>query len=446
MKKKLVYVLLLFTVLNIILICRQLCLDKNPDFFRKTPTDYPVQTKAPLPSATPVIQPTDSPVSIAPSMTPTTLPTTLPTPSVYPEASEAPAQSLENTVSLCLMGDLMCLAGQQYTAQKSDGSHDYTGCFSLVSELFQSCDFVIGNLETTLSESNPYSTLVRKIDNQPNCNAPADYLDSLRKAGLTHLVTANNHCLDGSLTGITETIENLERYHFPHVGTYRESYDGAHYMLLEKNGFRIAILSFTELLNRRDSVAPETLSIIADCYSRQAVATHIQSAKAAGADFVIVFNHWGSENTHEVRSYQLQHAKEIAEAGADLIIGSHPHCLQPMERITTTDGRIVPCYYSLGNVISSMTRDINHDTVFVLLTLARNDSGSIHLEGHSLYPCHVLKSLNGHSLVLTPVDYPVEDTEKAAELSAAKERIHAVFQLKPGEAPTESSGGTLSTQ
>ncbi len=157
----------------------------------------------------------------------------------------------------------------------------------------------------------------------------------------------------------------------------------------------------------------------------------IAQARADGADFVIVYEHWGSENVHEVRSYQRQHAEEIAAAGADLIIGSHPHCLQETETIVTEDGRSVPCFYSLGNVVSSMTRDINHDTVFVQVTLQRQNAGDsagiVAAASINLLPCHVLTYLDGHYRVITPVGYRTDDEKAAAELAAAKIRINAIF-------------------
>ncbi len=353
-------------------------------------------------------------------------------------------ESLEesNTLTLCLMGDLMCLAGQQYSAERSDGSHDYTGSFYLLRNTFSTFDFVIGNLETTLSESNPYSTKEREVNEQPNCNAPADYLASLKWAGITHLVTANNHSLDGGVIGIEETIAHLDEYGIPHTGTYSEDEDGAHYMIMEKNGIRIAVLSFTELINQRALVTKTQLSKIIDSYSKTKVRENIEKAREDGADFVIVYEHWGSENVHDVRDYQKSHAKEIAEAGADLIIGSHPHCLQEMEYISTSDGRDVPCFYSLGNVVSSMTREINHDTVFVQIYLERNtekrdestkktdassSAKSVTISSLTWLPCHVLTTFDGHSRVITPVDYKVSDKKIKKELAEAKTRIEKIL-------------------
>ena len=362
----------------------------------------------------------------------------------------------KDMVTLCLTGDLMCLAGQQYTAELPDGSHDYSGSFKIIEKILKDCDFVVGNLETTLSESNPYSTKERLVNEQPNCNAPADYLASLKQAGFTHLVTANNHSLDGGITGITETIAHLEEYDFSHTGTYRMEDKRERYLMLEQNGIHIALLSFTELVNQRDTVTKKQLSQIIDCYSKQTASDRIAKARADGADFVIVYNHWGGENTHDIRDYQKQHAKELANAGADLIIGSHPHCLQSFEMISASDGREVPCFYSLGNVVSSMTRDINHDTVLLIVNLSRNtadqepepsisksavkdtannsnDTGQtkenspVSIYGITLIPCHVLQTLEGSHRVITPITYAPKDKKAAAELVAAKERIMEIF-------------------
>ncbi len=370
------------------------------------------------------------------------------------EPEDGASQLPEDTVTLCLAGDLMCLAGQQYTAERADGSHDYTDSFSLISGILESCDFTVANLETILSESNPYSTAERLVNEQPNCNAPADYLGSLKQAGVTHLVTANNHSLDGGAVGVRETIKCMEEYGFPHIGTYRPEDTGKRFLMLKKNGLCIALIAFTELVNQRESVTAQQLSRLIDCYGRQAAADRIAAARADGADFVIVYMHWGSENTHEVRAYQRQHAQELADAGADLIIGSHPHCLQEQEELLASDGRSVPCFYSLGNAVSSMTRDINHDTVLVLLTLQRSGSGQTTAEdagqipentaqdpgnaGTSLpapasirklelVPCHVLSALNGKYRVITPTSSLVEDKKAASELAAAEERIFMIF-------------------
>lgn len=363
------------------------------------------------------------------SSTPTVSPTSGPEVTSFPEENISSAEdgvfSESSTVTLCLTGDLMCLAGQQYAAEKADGSHDYSGSFSLIQPLLADCDIVFGNLETVLSESNPYTTQQSQVNDSPNCNAPADYLASLKWAGFTGFVTANNHCLDGGVTGIAETITHLNQYEFAHTGTYQKDETSDRFLLFDCSGIRIAILSFTELINQRTLLSAAELEQYIDCYSKDLAAARIAQAKAAGAEYIIVYIHWGSENTHDVREYQRTHARELADAGADLIIGSHPHCLQEQEMIVSGDGRTVPCFYSLGNLVSSMVRDINNDTVLLFVTLKQQEKG-IELDTLSLIPCHVFGYLEGSSHVIVPCSYPAEKENTAEELSDALERISSI--------------------
>ena len=365
---------------------------------------------------------TEEPVSVSetPSITPTPTPTALPV-----REENTPA-----SISICLAGDLMCLAGQQYAAATSDGSHDYSGSFSLLTPILQKYNLVAGNLETILSESNPYVTELAKITPDcPNCNAPADYLKSVKDAGFDVIATANNHCLDGGLVGIDETIAHLTEYDILFTGTClstQTSENRDRYLVLDIDGFRIGLVAFTELINLRESVSQTELNNSVNVYSRALATTLISEMRNAGAEYIIVYTHWGSENTHEVRDYQRRHAQEIAEAGADVIVGSHPHCLQGFEIIKTNSARQVPCFYSLGNLISSMSRDINNDTVLLDITLSRMENNEI-TQQISYLPCHVFGYLNGFSHVIVPVTAKLEKENHRTELSEAEARIREVL-------------------
>ncbi|MBQ9119034.1 MAG: CapA family protein [Lachnospiraceae bacterium] len=395
-----------------------------------TPTPTPdtnTPTNTPIPTPDTEI-PTDAPTPTPITETPVDTPTVTPIPIPGTDADVTPAPDAD-TVTLCLTGDLMCLAGQQFATELADGSHDYSGSFALIQDYLQSCDFAIGNLETLLSESNPYTTAAKEVNGSPNCNAPADYLASLKAAGFTSLVTANNHSLDGGKTGIDETLQHLDEYGFCHTGTYASNDTTTErFILLEKNGITIGLVAFTELINQRDSLPVSELEQVINCYSEEFAAEVIAAARAAGADFIIAYNHWGSENTHEVRSYQRTHAQALADAGADLIIGSHPHCLQELESLEAADGRSVPCFYSLGNLVSSMARDINNDTVLLTVTLHRNED-IVAAESMDILPCHVFGYLNGKPHVIVPNTHSFERADQQTELQEAEARIADILKL-----------------
>ncbi len=408
-----------------------------------------IQTAPPIPSTdnsseeattTPSAAPSgDAKVTTTPSVTPsgdskaTTTPTIAPTEAL---PTQSPVQTTDSGVlTLCLTGDLMCLAGQQYAAECADGTHDFSGSFSLIQEHLHSCDFAVGNLETLLADSLPYTTELKEVAKGcPNCNAPSDYLTAIKNAGFTTLVTSNNHSLDGGLTGIDETLQQLDAHGLTHIGTYTAAEDGTplseRFLILEKNGIKVGLVAFTELVNLRDSMPVSELEQVISCYSSSFAKEVISAARDAGAEYIIAYNHWGSENTHDVRGYQRDHAQALADAGADLIVGSHSHCLQEFANITSADGRTVPCFYSLGNLVSSMTRDINNDTILLTVTLTK-EKEVINLTSTSITPCHVFGYLDGSSHVIVPVTYPVERENHQTELDEASLRIESALYPIP---------------
>jgi len=325
---------------------------------------------------------------------------------------------------LMFTGDLMCLNAQQ-TAARQKKAYDFTDSFSYVKQIFERSDLLVGNLETQISTSNPLTSEKIYINNQPNCNGPSSYLDAVTDAGFDCVVTANNHCMDGGLTGALETLHSLDSFLLPHTGTF-SSNETDRYLLCDANGITVAILSYTELINNRNALSAAKMDKYVNCYSAARVKSDIAKAKEAGAEFIIVYNHWGTENTHVVTSTQTADAKAIADAGADLIIGSHPHCLQQASYIRTADDREVLCMYSMGNFLSSMTREINQDTIILSLTLKRtNDVISYDTPGY--YPCHIYRNYKKQSFIILPISKDLNGGVKTKDLAAAEKRIKKVI-------------------
>ncbi len=301
-----------------------------------------------------------------------------------------------DTARLMFVGDLMCLSAQQSGARKGE-SFDFCPSFELVKPIFEQSDLLIGNLETCVSYSYP-TTYQQKLDGTlPRCNAPVEYLDALKYAGFDGVATANNHCCDTFELGAYETIGLLDEYGFAHTGTFMTEED-KRYMLFDVNGIKVAVLSYTEFFNGKQSRI-EDKNLVLNEYGKDKVTKDIADAKADGAEFVVVYNHWGTENTTSLSTAQKNHAKGIANAGADLIIGSHPHVLQGNTYIITDDGRTVPCYYSLGNFVSSMGSTANNDTVIVDISIKRTENG-IEITDSGYIPAVV----KGSNRTVTPVD------------------------------------------
>ena len=318
---------------------------------------------------------------------------------------------------IMLTGDIMCLSAQQ-NAVKKNGKYDFSPSFKYVKSYFEQADFVMGNLESIMSVSHPYANQEKNIDGKPNCNGPSTLLDALRGAGYDAVATANNHSLDAGEHGLYETLERLEFYRLHATGTFAKNQK--RYLLVQINGIKVAFMSYTDIMNKRGSVSAELYNQIIGAYSKENVERDCKQARQDGAEFIVAYMHWGRENTHDLISKQKTYAKEMANAGVDVIAGSHPHCLQPAEYITATDGRKVLCLYSMGNFVSSMARDINNDTAVFRLELEKTKNG-VKLKSAGYLPCRVTGN-DGDRFVILPCD---KDTSSAGK--SARARIDALL-------------------
>ena len=336
----------------------------------------------------------------------------------------ADCEHTDCSANIMFTGDLMCLAGQQFSAETRNG-FDFDASYSLVAPFFNSADLVCGNLETLISPSNPLTKVMKNIGGSPQCNGPEAYLKTLRKAGFDYFATANNHCCDWGTEGIAETTRLLDKYGFAHTGTSPKIKDN--YVIFEVNGIRIAILSYTHIINQRGKLTPEQLNSMVSLYSEDRVSSDIKAARSKGADFIAVYCHWGIENTEVLTEYQKKDSLFIANSGADLIIGSHPHCLQGKEILITDDNRKVPCMYSMGNFVSSMVRDINNDTIILDLRISKNlFDNKLVIENIDYIPCHVMP-YNGASFCVVPTSSSFNGGITSASLEAAEKRIRKII-------------------
>ncbi len=243
-------------------------------------------------------------------------------------------------ISLLFLGDLMQHDSQIKAAYDiSSGQHDYRLCFQFVKPYLSSADLAIGNLEVTLA-GPPYK-------GYPQFSAPDELALTLKDAGMDVLVTANNHCLDRGKKGLERTIMMLDSLDILHTGTFRDTVErmNDYPMLFEKNGFSFALLNYTYGTNGIPVTKPNVVNTIDTAVIRK----DIIKAKQASPDAIIVFMHWGQE----YQSLPSRQQKDITEfcfrLGAKLVIGAHPHVLQPMEWRKENDQLVV---YSLGNFVS----------------------------------------------------------------------------------------------
>lgn len=249
-------------------------------------------------------------------------------------------------LTLLFAGDLMQHQAQIDAARQTNGTYDYSDCFRLVKDEISRADIAIGNLEVTLG-GKPYA-------GYPAFSAPDEYLTAIKDAGFDVLLAANNHCLDRRRKGLERTLLMLDSLHIPHTGTYINKEERDHHspLLLEQNGFRIALLNYTYGTNGIPVSAPNVVNYI----DTLIIAQDIKAAQALHPDALIACLHWGAEYQSLPNKAQTSLADWLIEQGVTHVIGSHPHVVQPMElRTDSLTGQQHAVVYSLGNFISNMS-------------------------------------------------------------------------------------------
>lgn len=251
----------------------------------------------------------------------------------------------EKTVKLAAVGDALIHENILNSGKQKDGSYNYDAIFEHMKDYLSGFDVKIINQET-IFVYDP-----KKFGGYPSFGTPVEVGDAMRAAGFNVITCATNHAYDRKEIGIQNTLEYWRKYKDSVLvtGIYGSQEDYDTLAIREYNGIKIAFLNYTTLLNSGAKKEPYYIRM----YKEAAALKEIQAAKKK-ADFVIVLPHWGVEYEHEPSEKQEKMAKKLAEAGADAIIGCHPHVVQPVKVIKTSDGRRVPCYYSLGNFVSNM--------------------------------------------------------------------------------------------
>ena len=299
------------------------------------------------------------------SFTSTSPADTLPAPLSVSPADTLPAVSLlSDTLRLLFVGDLMQHQGQIDAARTARG-YDYSACFAYVKEVISQADFAVANLEVTLG-GKPYR-------GYPAFSAPDEYLTAIHDAGFNVLLTANNHCLDRGRKGLERTLRLIDSLHIPAAGTYTDIEDRRtrYPLLLEKKGFRIALLNYTYGTNGIPVPSPAVVNLI----DTTVIAQDIEKARQLHPDVLLACMHWGVEYQSLPGKEQQKLAQWLFAKGVDHIIGAHPHVVQPIEVHTdslTRQKRLVA--YSLGNFISNMSARRTDGGLMLQMEFVKNEA------------------------------------------------------------------------
>ena len=346
-----------------------------------TPTPEPTPEPTPGPTPAPTPEPTPEPtpgLTPAPTPEPTPAPTHDPTPASEPVVRKA---------RLAFTGDLLSHGAVFRQAQANGGDelvYDYRPMFDLVREAVSNADLAVCHLETPLSPDN------RNLSGYPVFNAPGDLAAAIALVGYDGCSTASNHSLDQGITGVEATLDLFDQAGLGHAGMARTLWEAAIPRLYHVNGITIGHLSYTYGLN--GFILPEDQPWAVNINSADDILAEARVAIDLGAEFVVLSIHWGAENRVQPTEQQRALAKEIlAGDEVDLIVGTHAHVIQPVERLG--DNLVI---YGLGNFLSNQSPQScrscppeSTDGVIVQVDLMEGDSGDVEVAAISAIPTWV---------------------------------------------------------
>ena len=261
------------------------------------------------------------------------------------EASETTTVPQHTKVTLVAVGDNLIHNTLIEAGEQEDGSLDYTSFYENIKPYIESADIAVINQETMLGgEAFDY-------EGYPMFNTPWEVGDAAVNAGFDVFTCATNHSMDKGSAGVEKELEFFAQYpDIVHIGTNASEEDYNKIKYYDKNNIRFALLNYTYGTNGIS--IPEDKPYIINMLDEEKVKKDITEARK-NADVVMVFPHWGEENSHQVNDMQRKYVKIFSDLGVDIVIGAHPHVLQPVEWVTNEQsGKKMLVYYSVGNFIS----------------------------------------------------------------------------------------------
>lgn len=268
----------------------------------------------------------------------------------------------QDTLTILFAGDAMLHQAQLDATRNADATFNFLHYFSQLKNEITAADVAVVNLEVPLGGA-PYS-------GYPAFCAPDQYAVSLKEAGFDLFLLANNHCLDKGNRGLVRTHAVLDSLGVKHTGTYldQDNRQRRYPLIIREKDFRIVMLNYTYGTNGVKAEAPRMVNYI----DKEQIAADIAEAKLFNPDFIIANMHWGIEYKQTPSGQQTQLANWLLQEGVALVIGSHPHVVQPIEMRQDSSGNNTGLVvYSLGNFISNMSQQHTDGGIMLKATLCR---------------------------------------------------------------------------
>lgn len=307
----------------------------------------------------------------------------------------------DGEVSFLFVGDVMQHDGQIEAAyNETNQSYEYEDGWKFVRPIVNNYDIAVANLEVTLA-GKPYK-------GYPQFSAPDELAETLVNSGFNIILTANNHSCDRGSKGVIRTLDKLDELGVAHTGTFRsqEERDKNYPLIVEEKGMKIAMLNYTYGTNGLEVAKPLIINYI----DSTVIKADVQKAKDLGADYIVCNMHWGTEYKFLPNSYQKTYEQLCYRIGVDMVIGGHPHVVQPIEK-KEINGEDKLTVWSLGNFVSNMQTRPTRGGLMVGATIEKNDDKIDIKEAH-YYLVYVMKKSEGkvtQYYILPDFDYNASD-------------------------------------
>lgn len=333
---------------------------------------------------------------------------------------EKEQEAIENEeikyIDIVSLGNLI-IHQSQINGAKNENGYDFSPSFQYIKEMVSEADISLGILEGALAGGEPTG--------YPIFNSPDEVIDSLRDTGIDVVNYANNHIYDYDDEGLQRTIEITKEKGLDVLGV-KSTEEEKSYLVKEVDGVKIGFASYvfeTETINGYKTINSNPVSInsenlintfnyndLESFYNR--IASEISAMKAEGVEFIIASMHWGEEYNTYIEATQNEIAKKLNELGVDIILGGHPHVIQPYEIICNESGHSTFVIYSQGNSLSNQSEQEigvaeSEDGIMIKFTLEKKD-GNVSLKEYKIIPTWVYKEEKGDGTYYHKI-IPVED-------------------------------------
>lgn len=320
------------------------------------------------------------------------------------------------TFTLTSLGDTLCHNTQYWDAYNSKtDEYDFSYVYEDIKNYTLSSDITIGSLETTFAGKE------KGYSNYPTFNTPDSLATALKDIGVDVVSLAGNHALDYGYTGLCRTIDVFNNIGLSHLGTYKTAEDQEKILIKDVKGVKIAFINYTYGTN--GIPLPSGKEFCVNLIDKDFIKKQINQAKEQNVDMIVACMHWGTEYRTTANSEQKYLANFLFENGVDVILGNHPHVLEPMEKktITLQDGTTKDVFvvYALGNFTADQRDEITRDSAILNLTITKNSDGKISIDKVNYVPIYMYKNTNvsTHKFKILDIEKTIKDYEEGKTTS-----------------------------